>query len=71
MATQSQIDSLELSIIIPFLKVNPFDDYVVVDTTLKSTQSVSISDQVYLFTAYYRPSNTLVEITRHRVLRIS
>jgi hypothetical protein len=44
MATASQVDSLELSIIIPFLKVNPFDDYVVVDTTLKSTQSVSISD---------------------------
>jgi hypothetical protein len=41
--------------IMPFLKVNPFDDYVVVDTTLKSTHSMSLSDQVYLFTAYYRP----------------
>ena len=30
MATASQVDSLELSMIIPFLKVNPFDDYVVV-----------------------------------------
>jgi hypothetical protein len=44
MATASQVDFLELSMIIPFLKLNPFDDYIVVDTTLKPTQSTSLSD---------------------------
>ncbi len=43
MATTAD-SQIELSIIMPFLKLNPFDDYVVVDTSLKSAHTVSLSD---------------------------
>jgi hypothetical protein len=43
------------------LKLNPFDDYTLIESPFDQSR----------FKAYYRPSNTLVEIERVQVLRIS
>jgi hypothetical protein len=52
----------------PFLKLNPFEDYTLVDTVV--LPSIFPEDPLFKFKAFYNPSNTMVLIERHRVLRV-
>ncbi len=58
------MDQLTRCLLQPFIKVNPFEDYIIVDTITFANEERSI------FKAYYKASNSLVEIVRFPVLLI-
>jgi hypothetical protein len=58
------MDSDLRALVQPFLKMYPFEDYIIIDQQI-------ISESLSHFRAYYRRTNTLVAIEKHQTLRIS
>ena len=52
------MDAKTRELIQPFIKINPFEDYTIVDSLI----DFNVAEPLYVFKAYYKKTNTLVDI---------